>query len=73
VGGIAAAERLIAELAVLGVEAEAVDGAVEMPVDGEDDLDRLRDVIAKLELPLYRLGSRLTSLDDVFMQRAGHR
>jgi ABC-2 type transport system ATP-binding protein len=73
VGAIAAAERLIAELAVLGVEAEAVDGAVEMPVDGEDDLDRLRDVIAKLELPLYRLGSRLTSLDDVFMQRAGHR
>jgi ABC-2 type transport system ATP-binding protein len=73
VGGIAAAERLIAELAALGVEAEAVDGAVEMPVDGEDDLDRLRDVIAKLELPLYRLGSRLTSLDDVFMQRAGHR
>jgi hypothetical protein len=71
VGGIPAAERLITELAVLGVRAEAVDGAAEMAVDGEGDLDLLRDVIARLELPLYRLGSRLTSLDDVFMQRAG--
>ena len=72
VGGIPAAERLISELAVLGVVAEMVDGAVEMPVEGDDDLDLLRDVIAKLDLPLYRLGSRLTSLDDVFMQRSGH-
>src|SRR5215813_9421262 len=49
VGGIPAVERLLSELAVLGVEAEAVDGAVEMAVDGEDDLDLLRDVITKLE------------------------
>ncbi len=49
VGGIPAAELLISELAVLGVTAEAVDGAVEMAVDGEDDLDLLRDVIARLE------------------------
>ena len=47
--------------------------AVEMALETENDLDRLRDVIARLELPLYRLGSRLTSLDEVFMQRAAHR
>ena len=52
------------------MDASVVDGAVEATVDGDDDLDRLRDVIAQLRLPLYRLGSRLTSLDEVFMQRA---
>ena len=34
-------------------------------------LDGLRDVIAELGLPLYELTSRFTSLDDVFLRRAG--
>ena len=34
-------------------------------------MDLLRDVIADLELPLYRLSTRLTSLDEVFLRRAG--
>jgi hypothetical protein len=33
-------------------------------------MDALRDVIADLGLPLYRLTSRLTSLDEVFLSRA---
>jgi ABC-2 type transport system ATP-binding protein len=73
VGGIANAERLLKELTALGTTAELADGTVEIPVENDDDLDALRDLIAKLELPLYRLGSRLTSLDEVFMERAGHR
>ena len=35
------------------------------------DLDTLRDVIADLGLPLHRLTTRLTSLDEVFLDRAG--
>jgi ABC-2 type transport system ATP-binding protein len=73
VGGSASAETLLGELAALGLTAEIVDGTVEMALETDNDLDRLRDVIARLELPLYRLGSRLTSLDEVFMQRAAHR
>ena len=42
-------------------------------VDGDADLDMLRDVIAELELPLYRLSTRLTSLDEVFLRRAEER
>jgi hypothetical protein len=30
----------------------------------------VRDVVAQLGLPLYRLATRLTSLDEVFLQRA---
>jgi ABC-2 type transport system ATP-binding protein len=73
VGESAAAELLLGELAALGLTAEIVDSTVEMTLETDNDLDRLRDVIARLELPLYRLGSRLTSLDEVFMQRAAHR
>ena len=50
--------------------AVAADGLVEVEIDGDDDLDLLRDVIAELELPLYRLSTRLTSLDEVFLRRA---
>ena len=46
----------------------AVDGLVEVTIDGDADLDRLRDAIAELGLPLYRLSTRLTSLDDVFLR-----
>jgi hypothetical protein len=30
----------------------------------------LRDLVADMGLPLYRLSSRLTSLDDVFFREA---
>ena len=39
-------------------------------VGGDDDLDTLRNLIAQLELPLYRLSTRVTSLDEVFLNRA---
>ena len=42
-----------------------------MTVDGDDHMDMLRDVVAELGLPLYRLSTRLTSLDEVFLRRAG--
>ena len=41
-----------------------------MSVDGDAQLDLLRDVIADLGLPLHRLSTRLTSLDEVFLDRA---
>ena len=34
------------------------------------DLDVVRDVVADLGLPLHRLSTRLTSLDEVFLERA---
>jgi hypothetical protein len=34
-------------------------------------MDSIRDVIAELQLPLYRLTTRLTSLDEVFLRLAG--
>ena len=66
-----AAERLVARLATVPLPAADVDGLVEVEVHGDDDLDVLRDVIAELGLPLHRLTSRLTSLDEVFLDRAG--
>jgi ABC-2 type transport system ATP-binding protein len=73
VGGHEAAELLARELVSLDLRAEVVDTAVEMEVDTDDDLDRARDTVAQLGLPLYRLATRLTSLDDVFLERAAHR
>jgi ABC-2 type transport system ATP-binding protein len=62
---------LVARLAELPVAATLVEGLVEVTVDGDDELDALRDVIAELGLPLHRLSTRLTSLDEVFLDRAG--
>jgi len=45
-------------------------GTVEVSVSDDADLDTIRDVVAELGLPLYRLTNRLTSLDDVFVHRA---
>ena len=50
--------------------AVAVEGLVEVTIDGDHDLDLLRDVVAELGLPLHRLSTRLTSLDEVFLDRA---
>jgi ABC-2 type transport system ATP-binding protein len=63
-------EALVAALGVIDLRATAADGVVEVEIGGDEDLDRLRDCIAQLELPLYRLSTRVTSLDEVFLQRA---
>jgi ABC-2 type transport system ATP-binding protein len=65
-------ERLIAALAERGLEASSNVGSVDVQIQGEDDVDRVRDVVADLSLPLYRMTTRLTSLDDVFLDRAAH-
>jgi len=38
----------------------------------EGQIDVVRDTVAELTLPLYRLSSRLTSLDEVFLRQAVH-
>ncbi len=65
------AEALVAALTGRGL-AVILDerGAAEVPVAGDADLDVIRDVVAELGLPLYRLTNRLTSLDEVFVDRA---
>ncbi len=62
---------LLPALAAAGLRASADDHLVEVAIDGDADLDTLRDVIATLGLPLHRLTTRLTSLDEVFLDRAG--
>jgi ABC-2 type transport system ATP-binding protein len=63
-------ERLVAALDAENWVAVAADGVVEVQVRSDDDLDGLRNLIAQLELPLYRLSTRVTSLDEVFLKRA---
>jgi ABC-2 type transport system ATP-binding protein len=70
VGDDAAAEKLAARLGASGMHAEAADDVVQVTISTDDDLDRIRDAVVELGLPLYRLGSRLTSLDEVFFERA---
>jgi ABC-2 type transport system ATP-binding protein len=72
VGDDAAAEKLAARLGANGMHAEAADDLVQVTISTDDDLDRIRDAVVELGLPLYRLGSRLTSLDEVFFERAVH-
>ena len=62
---------LVPVLGSAGLRAVEVEGLVEVTVNGDADLDALRDVIAELGLPLHRLTNRLTSLDEVFLDRAG--
>ena len=57
-------------MARTSLTATATDGLVDVAVDGDEQLDLLRDVIADLGLPLHRLSTRLTSLDEVFLDRA---
>jgi ABC-2 type transport system ATP-binding protein len=64
------APELVAALERTNLRAAAADGLVEVGIDGDAQLDLLRDVIAALELPLYRLSTRLTSLDEVFLRQA---
>jgi ABC-2 type transport system ATP-binding protein len=64
-------DELVAGLSSIGVHAVAADGLVEVTVEGDHHMDQLRDAIAELGLPLYRLTTRLTSLDEVFLRMAG--
>jgi ABC-2 type transport system ATP-binding protein len=64
-------EELVSALAQRGVTAVAADGLVEATVGDDAQMDLLRDVVAELELPLFRLSTRLTSLDEAFVRRSG--
>ena len=63
-------DELVAALASRKLPAVGDEGLVEVTIEGDDDLDALRDVVAELGLPLYRLSARLTTLDEVFLHRA---
>ena len=63
--------ELVAGLTKVGLASIADDGLVEVTIEGDEHMDVVRDVVAELGLPLYRLSTRLTSLDEVFLRRAG--
>jgi ABC-2 type transport system ATP-binding protein len=65
-------DLLVAALAARSLPASVVNGIVQIQVRGDDDLDLVRDLVADLGLPLTRMAARLTSLDDVFLDRATH-
>lgn len=64
-------DELVAHLGDRGLLATAASTLVEVQVHGDDDIDVVRDVVADLGLPLHRMTTRLTSLDEVFLDRAG--
>ncbi|HEX2117825.1 MAG TPA: ABC transporter ATP-binding protein [Acidimicrobiales bacterium] len=69
--GPAAMPALTAALSARGMDVTADgSGTAEVTVADETDLDTIRDVVADLGLPLHRLTNRLTSLDEVFVDRA---
>ena len=63
--------ELVAALAEIGVTAVVIDGVVEATIDGDEHMDLVRDLVADLGLPLFRLSTRRTSLDEVFLLRSG--
>jgi ABC-2 type transport system ATP-binding protein len=66
-GGAAA---LVSRLHDRGLRAEEQDdGTAEVTVRDPADLDAVRDAVAGLELPLHRLSSRVSSLDELFTPR----
>ena len=65
-------DELVTALLAVPLTAKAVDSLVEVSVERDEHMDVLRDVIADLGLPLYRLTTRLTSLDEVFLRSAEH-
>ena len=64
-------DELLARLERVPLAAVATDGLVDVTIEGDHQLDVLRDVVAELGLPLHRLSTRLTSLDEVFLDRSG--
>jgi ABC-type uncharacterized transport system ATPase subunit len=63
--------ELLAALHARQYSASDDHGLVEVQIDGDAQIDALVDVIAEMGLPLFRLSTRLTSLDEVFLARAG--
>jgi ABC-2 type transport system ATP-binding protein len=64
------ADELLAALPARGLVAKADEGFVEVQIEGDAQMDELRDLIVEMDLPLYRLTTRLTSLDEVFLRHA---
>jgi ABC-2 type transport system ATP-binding protein len=64
-------DGLVARLAERGLAATSEAGLVEVQINGDADIDTVRDAVADLGLPLHRMTTRLTSLDEVFLDRAG--
>ncbi len=62
---------LMTGLERIGLRARVLDDLVDVSIDSDDDLDRVRDLVADLGLPLHRLTTRSTSLDEVFLRRSG--
>ena len=63
---------LEAALTALGLACSVSAGRLEVTSpDTEAGLDAIRDTVADLGLPLNSLATRLTSLDEVFVRRAG--
>jgi ABC-2 type transport system ATP-binding protein len=62
---------LAARLSALGISAAVTEGRVELDTAGDAELDAVVEAVVALGLPLHRLGTRTTSLDDVFLERAG--
>ncbi len=58
---------LLAQRALVAIESA---GLVEVQIEGDADVDAVRDAVAELGLPLHRMSTRLTSLDDVFLAEA---
>jgi len=65
-------DAILPALASRSLSVTEVGGLLEVEIPDEDALDVVRDVVADLGLPLHRMSTRLTSLDDVFLTRAGH-
>jgi len=63
---------LVAALTARALRAVEAGGVVEVELTDDSGLDVVRDVVAELGLPLHRMSTRLTSLDDVFLTRSGH-
>jgi ABC-2 type transport system ATP-binding protein len=64
-------DGLVARLGERGLAVTTEAGLVEVEISGDDDIDTVRDAVADLGLPLHRMTTRLTSLDEVFLDRAG--
>jgi ABC-2 type transport system ATP-binding protein len=61
---------LVERLGQRGLEATVEAGVIRVPVAGDADIDTVRDCVADLGLPLHRMSTQLTSLDDVFLHEA---
>jgi ABC-2 type transport system ATP-binding protein len=61
---------LIERLNARGLPTQEGEGTIDVQVGSDEDLDAVRDLVADLGLPLHRMTTRLTSLDQVFISRA---